>query len=100
MQFFPATSPKKLTRRLALCLAVSVALAFPRVAVADADFTAWLQSLWPQAQALGVSRASLYAAIGEGTAPVQVIRVGHRMKVLTHSLLAVLEGGGSHAESA
>lgn len=50
------------------------------------------------ALALGVSRASLYAAISEGTAPVQVIRVGHRMKVLTHSLLAVLEG--SHAESA
>ena len=62
MQFFPATSPKKLTRRLALCLAVSVALAFPRVAVADADFTAWLQSLWPQAQALGVSRATFDAA--------------------------------------
>jgi lytic murein transglycosylase len=63
VQFFPVTSSlKKLTRRLALCLAVSVALAFPRVAVADADFTAWLQSLWPQAQALGVSRATFDAA--------------------------------------
>ena len=62
MQSFPATSLKKFTRRLALCLAVSAALAFPRVAVADADFTAWLQSLWPQAQALGVSRATFDAA--------------------------------------
>jgi lytic murein transglycosylase len=62
VQSFPATSLKKFTRRLALCLAVSAALAFPRVAVADADFTAWLQSLWPQAQALGVSRATFDAA--------------------------------------
>jgi lytic murein transglycosylase len=62
VQSFPATSLKKFTRRLALCLAVSAVLAFPRVAVADADFTAWLQSLWPQAQALGVSRATFDAA--------------------------------------
>jgi lytic murein transglycosylase len=63
VQSFPVTSSlKKLTRRLALCLAVSVALAFPRVAVADADFTAWLQSLWPQARALGVSQATFDAA--------------------------------------
>jgi len=32
------------------------------VAAADPDFTAWLQSLWPQAQALGVSRATFDAA--------------------------------------
>jgi lytic murein transglycosylase len=62
VQFLPATSLKRLTRRLALCLAVSAALAFPRTAAADADFTAWLQSLWPQAQALGVSRATFDAA--------------------------------------
>jgi lytic murein transglycosylase len=62
VQYFSATSLKRLTRRLALCLAVSAALAFPRVAVADADFTAWLQSLWPQAQALGISRATFDAA--------------------------------------
>jgi hypothetical protein len=46
------------------------------------------------ALALGVSRAALYAAISEGTAPVRVVRVGHRIKVLTHSLVAVLEGRG------
>jgi lytic murein transglycosylase len=62
VQFFPAMSLKRPTRRLALCLAVSAALAFPRAAAADADFTAWLQSLWPQAQALGVSRATFDAA--------------------------------------
>ena len=64
MQFLPTTCLTKLTRRLTMCLAVSVALAcmVPRVADADADFTAWLQSLWPQAQALGISRATFDAA--------------------------------------
>jgi hypothetical protein len=52
------------------------------------------------ALALGVSRSSLYQAIAEGTAPVQVVRVGHRLKVLTASLTEVLEGSASHAESA
>jgi hypothetical protein len=44
------------------------------------------------AQALGVSRASLYSAIAAGTCPVEVIVVGRRYKVLTTSLLHVLEG--------
>jgi len=34
----------------------------PAVAAADPAFTAWLRSLWPQAQALGVSRATFDAA--------------------------------------
>ena len=34
----------------------------PAIAAADPAFTAWLQSLWPQAQALGVSRATFDAA--------------------------------------
>ena len=46
------------------------------------------------ARALGISRASAYEAITGGTFPAQVIRVGRpgRLKVLTASLLAVLEG--------
>jgi hypothetical protein len=44
------------------------------------------------ASALGVSRAGLYEAIRDGMAPVEVITVSHRMKVLTASLLRVLEG--------
>jgi hypothetical protein len=44
------------------------------------------------ALALGVSRSGLYQAIAEGTCPVQVIKVGSRLKILTHSLVAVLEG--------
>jgi hypothetical protein len=47
------------------------------------------------ALALGVGRSSLYDALREGTAPVQVITVGHRLKVLTHSLVTVLEGRNS-----
>jgi hypothetical protein len=58
--------------------------------------------MWPAtvnvgqaALALGVSRASLYEALARGERPVEVITVGRRMKVLTASLLKVLEGGGS-----
>jgi len=57
--------------------------------------------VWPAAvdvtraaAALGVSRAALYAALARGERPVQVITVGHRMKVITASLLDVLEGRG------
>jgi hypothetical protein len=46
------------------------------------------------ALALGVSRATLYSALARGDRPVQVIQVGHRTKVLTSSLIAVLEGRG------
>ena len=47
-----------------LFLAVYLALetVSPAVAAADPAFTAWLQSLWPQAQALGISRATFDAA--------------------------------------
>lgn len=44
------------------------------------------------ALALGVSRSSLYAAIADGTCPVQTIVVGHRIRILTFSLIEVLEG--------
>ena len=49
------------------------------------------------ALALGVGRATLYDAIREDTAPVRVITVGKRLKVLTASLVAVLEGGRAGA---
>jgi helix-turn-helix protein len=52
------------------------------------------------AQALGISRASAYAAIASGDFPVAVIRVNRRMKVITHSLVAVLEGTADRAASA
>src|SRR6201987_3077835 len=39
-------------------LALLGALLCTRLAEADAAFATWLQSLWPQAQALGVSRAT------------------------------------------
>jgi len=55
----------------------------PTVNVADA------------ARALGVSRGSLYAALARGERPVQMIMVGHRIKVLTASLIEVLEGRNS-----
>jgi lytic murein transglycosylase len=64
LRFFLAKCLTKPGGQLALCLALSAALVcpVPRIADADADFTAWLQSLWPQAQALGVSRATFDAA--------------------------------------
>jgi hypothetical protein len=48
------------------------------------------------ALALGVSRASLYAALARGERPVRVLMVGRRMKVVTASLLEALEGGTGH----
>jgi hypothetical protein len=44
------------------------------------------------AWALGVSRSSLYMAVREGVAPVTVITVRRRQKVLTSSLVETLEG--------
>ena len=44
------------------------------------------------APALGMSRRSMYEAISTGRCPVRVITVNGRLKVLTASLVAVLEG--------
>lgn len=51
-------------------------------------------------RALGVSRASAYQSISEGTFPVAVVRVNRRLRVLTADLVRVLEGAGRRAESA
>lgn len=44
------------------------------------------------AQALGVSRATLYTAVKQGQAPVRTIKVLGRIRVLTESVVALLEG--------
>ena len=44
------------------------------------------------APALGMSRRSMYEAISTGRCPVKVITVNGRLKVLTASLVQVLEG--------
>lgn len=44
------------------------------------------------AEVLGVSRASLYEAIKRGDAPVRTIRVGARIRVVTTSVVALLQG--------
>ena len=44
------------------------------------------------ARALGISRASAYMSISEGTFPVATIPVGSRIRVLTASLIDLLEG--------
>lgn len=51
------------------------------------------------ALALGVSRSALYQSIADGACPVETIMVGRRVKVLTHSLISVLEGTPSKAAS-
>ena len=49
--------------RASLCVAVLIgAPGIDRACAADAAFQAWLQSMWPQAQKLGVSRATFDAA--------------------------------------
>lgn len=53
------------------------------------------------ALALGVSRSSLYQAIQQDASPVAVIHVNRRLRVLTESLLDLLDpgrrGGGQAA---
>jgi lytic murein transglycosylase len=50
------------TLRLLFCAAILVGSLATRHAFADAAFRDWLQSLWPDARALGVSRATFDAA--------------------------------------
>ena len=52
----------RLILRCCAVLAILCVLLCGRVAAADAAFAAWLQSLWPQAQALGISRATFETA--------------------------------------
>ena len=44
------------------------------------------------AAALGISRNSAYAAIREGTFPVEVIRIGSRILVPRDKLIKTIEG--------
>jgi lytic murein transglycosylase len=52
----------RLFRSSALALGIVCAVCAGGAVAADAAFTAWLQSLWPQAQALGISRTTFDAA--------------------------------------
>lgn len=47
------------------------------------------------ARALDISRASAYQAIADGTFPAKTIRVNRTLRVLTESLVEVLEGSAS-----
>jgi len=52
----------RLVPRCGTAIALLCVLLCARAAKADAAFAAWLQSLWPQAQALGISRATFETA--------------------------------------
>jgi lytic murein transglycosylase len=52
----------RLVLRCSAVLAILCVFLCARVAAADTAFAVWLQSLWPQAQALGISRATFEAA--------------------------------------
>lgn len=47
------------------------------------------------ASAVGVSRAHFYEQIKLGTAPVRTLRVGGRVRVVTSSILALLDGASA-----
>jgi len=49
------------------------------------------------ARAFGCSRSTAYAAIAAGTFPAVVIKVNRRLRVLTASIVATLEGHGGRA---
>ncbi|MFD7443912.1 DNA-binding protein [Streptomyces sp. NPDC059909] len=44
------------------------------------------------ARALGINKAHLYELVKRGEAPVRVLPLGSRQRVITASLVAVLEG--------
>ena len=50
------------------------------------------QSVPVAAEVIGVSRATLYTAVKTGQAPVRTIKVLGRIKVVTESVIALLEG--------
>jgi hypothetical protein len=43
------------------------------------------------ARAMGISRAGAYESIRSGTCPVRTVKVGSRIKVVTASILKVLD---------
>lgn len=49
------------------------------------------------AAAIGVSRAHAYECIKLGTFPARALRVGGRTKIITSSILAVLDGNSDAA---
>lgn len=49
-------------------------------------------SVEDSALALGVSKAHAYACIKTGTFPAQVLPVGGRIRVITSTIIAVLQG--------
>jgi hypothetical protein len=67
---------------------------------AKAPTLAQIKASWPPAVdvsqaalALGVSRSSAYEAVRCGTFPAKTLVVGHRIRVLTASLVSALENG-------
>lgn len=44
------------------------------------------------ARAIGISKSGAYECIRVGTFPARVLRVGGRVRVITSSIVAVLEG--------
>jgi lytic murein transglycosylase len=59
------TMDTRMTRNCLIIANLLLIVLFASPAFADAAFQAWLQSLWPQAQALGVSRATFDLATRE-----------------------------------
>jgi lytic murein transglycosylase len=63
----PDTPPRALRPMLAaaiaFCLGLVAAVAFGPPAAADAKLDAWIEGLWPEAQAAGVSRTTFDAAL-------------------------------------
>ena len=66
MMHRPATSPRKNRSTLAALIVLGVSLmaaAFGSPAAADAKLDAWIEGLWPEAEAAGVSRATFDKAL-------------------------------------
>lgn len=58
-----------------------------------ADIRSWPAAVNVEdyARAFGISRAYAYESIRQGDCPVRTVKVGGRIKVLTHSILEALD---------
>ena len=91
-----ATSPR-LRRRALLLGALAAAAVGPALARGDADFAGFVESLWPSAQAAGVSRETFEAAV-RGLAPETAVLARPKAQAeFTISIPAYLAGAVSNS---
>ncbi len=86
---FPSSAKAPLTRR-ALCAGLAL-IAVPAWAQDDADFAAFLESLWPAAKARGVSRATFAGAVAGLTPDPTLMGTGVKQAEFERTIKAYID---------